>query len=230
MLAIAHVCMACGIDLARVRGAFDPRFRLPVVVCPRCRRAVVRRRRTVPLVARLARRLVTAGATLAVQAVLILFLTAMVCGSILALDNALIYRSTDFFTKERPGELIGLAISSLLAGIWLTAGLGHLSRRKAWTAWMLWLVFWLIVVSAVIAVLDVVVSRPEALWLVHPPIDPPSVLLSHWAIRGALIVPSLIFGIAGRPLGRVILRGNERRRSLRWRRRRRRLRRRRNLR
>jgi hypothetical protein len=35
-VAISHVCMGCGLDLARVRAAPDPHYGLPLVTCPRC--------------------------------------------------------------------------------------------------------------------------------------------------------------------------------------------------
>ena len=42
-MAISHVCLSCGLDLARVRALLEPHYALPVVVCPDCGWATVRR-------------------------------------------------------------------------------------------------------------------------------------------------------------------------------------------
>ncbi len=43
-MAISHVCLSCGLDLARVRARLEPRYALPIVVCPDCGWAAVRRK------------------------------------------------------------------------------------------------------------------------------------------------------------------------------------------
>lgn len=40
---LAHTCTSCGLDLSRIAAPLDPIYRLPIVVCPECRAAVVRR-------------------------------------------------------------------------------------------------------------------------------------------------------------------------------------------
>ncbi len=42
-MAISHLCLGCGFDLARVRTRPDPHYALPLVVCPDCGDAAVRR-------------------------------------------------------------------------------------------------------------------------------------------------------------------------------------------
>ena len=42
-MAIAHVCLGCGADLARTHVIRDPHYRLPIVICPDCGEACVRR-------------------------------------------------------------------------------------------------------------------------------------------------------------------------------------------
>ncbi len=41
---VAHACISCGTSLSRVRARRDPHYGLPLVVCPTCTRACVRRR------------------------------------------------------------------------------------------------------------------------------------------------------------------------------------------
>lgn len=39
---IAHTCPSCGLNLTRIPAPLDPIYRLPIVVCPGCREAIVR--------------------------------------------------------------------------------------------------------------------------------------------------------------------------------------------
>ena len=43
-MAIAHSCLGCGLDLARVRTIRDMHYGLPLVICPGCSTAAIRRR------------------------------------------------------------------------------------------------------------------------------------------------------------------------------------------
>lgn len=43
-MAVSHICLSCGLDLARVRAVTEPQYGLPVVVCPECSTGVVRRK------------------------------------------------------------------------------------------------------------------------------------------------------------------------------------------
>lgn len=42
-VARSHICIACGHDLTRLHAPPDPHYALPIVVCPTCARASVRR-------------------------------------------------------------------------------------------------------------------------------------------------------------------------------------------
>src|SRR5262245_7451405 len=42
-MAIAQICLDCGLDLARIRIRQDPHYGLPIVHCPRCEAVSVRR-------------------------------------------------------------------------------------------------------------------------------------------------------------------------------------------
>lgn len=53
LVAIAHACSGCGGVLTRVRAVFDRAYRAPVVICPQCARAVVRRRHPISAALRL---------------------------------------------------------------------------------------------------------------------------------------------------------------------------------
>lgn len=50
---ISHACAGCGSDLTYLRAAPDPHYHLPIVVCPSCDLAVVRRK---PEMSRIAKR------------------------------------------------------------------------------------------------------------------------------------------------------------------------------
>jgi hypothetical protein len=43
-MSLAHVCLGCGFDLARQRPRNEPYYGLPLIVCPRCATASVRRK------------------------------------------------------------------------------------------------------------------------------------------------------------------------------------------
>jgi hypothetical protein len=71
----SHPCASCGLELRRIPAPPDPVYGLPVVVCPRCGAAVVRRKhRTMPRATRL--RCCRVAGALLTRAVAALIVTA----------------------------------------------------------------------------------------------------------------------------------------------------------
>ena len=66
-MAISHLCISCGFDLARVRVRPDPFYALPIVICPDCGDTAVRRRHPMQQAWRTVLRLKTSLIALAFQ-------------------------------------------------------------------------------------------------------------------------------------------------------------------
>ncbi len=129
-MAISHVCISCGLDLARVRARLEPRYALPIVVCPDCGRAAIRRK---PRAWRSLRRLVVSLLTLAAQ-------LGMVVGGLaglLAVSEELgdVIARGSFGALPRDEIIFRLSVYAAFAvalGAWLTAGFPHARRTTTW--------------------------------------------------------------------------------------------------
>ncbi len=129
-MAISHVCTSCGLDLARVRARLEPRYALPIVVCPDCGRAAVRRKpRTWRSLRRLAMSLLTLAAQLgmAVGGLAGLLAVSEELGDVIARGS---------FGGLPRGEIIfRLSVYATFAvalGAWLTVGFSHARRTTTW--------------------------------------------------------------------------------------------------
>ena len=125
-MAISHVCTSCGLDLARVRARLEPRYALPIVVCPDCGRAAVRHK---PRAWRSFRCLAVSVLTLAAQVGMIV---AGLAG-LLAVSDELGHKIARGSFGELPRDEIILRLSVYAAfavalGAWLTAGFPHARR------------------------------------------------------------------------------------------------------
>jgi len=146
-MAISHVCISCGLDLARVRARLEPRYALPIVVCPDCGLTTVRRK---PRAWRSFRRLMLSLATLAAQ----LGLVVTGLAGLLAVSEHMgdVFARWSFGGIPSNEIIFRLSVCAAFAvalGAWLTAGFSH----ARWTT--TWLVFYgagiaLIAVSALI--------------------------------------------------------------------------------
>jgi len=136
-MAISHLCMTCGADLAPIRARREEHYGLPLVLCPRCGTAAVRRQR--PLRRwRATRRLGISLAALLAQLALLtgfISLTIVVCvmfGEEMARGH---------FGIDQPETTVILALSfgllPLGLGTWLTAGLRHWRGAAAWITFAL---------------------------------------------------------------------------------------------
>ncbi len=129
-MAISHVCLSCGLDLARVRALLEPRYALPLVVCPDCGWAAVRRK---PQGGRSLYRLLVSLLTLIAQLGLLAAGLAVLLAVSIEMGDVLA-RGT---FGALPGEeiLLRLAVCAAFAvalGTWLTAGFGHVRRTTTW--------------------------------------------------------------------------------------------------
>jgi hypothetical protein len=216
-MAISHLCMACGLDLARVRTRLDPYYALPMVLCPDCGEATVRRRHPSLGGWQTLLRLKTSLAALALQLALLAgFLSAVVAVCVLVGDS---WVRGNLAVSQRD-ELILAALAfgalPLALGAWLTAGLGHVRRGGAWLAFTL--------LTLVLISLDCV-GEPLARRL----LDACGLSLTlgafrwdHFMVRLAVQMTIMTMATAGIPPGMLARVGYRQWRRNRWRARRRR--------
>lgn len=135
-MAISHVCMACGEDLAGIRPGPEPHYGLCVVACPECARPSVRGRDEVRDWWRAAR--------MRVGAVLLLAAHAAVLGSlgmIASIGSLMVGTEAVRGRVPRPKDWVGIAmllgIVPMVAGIWLGLTMPRrrvLMRTGVWVA------------------------------------------------------------------------------------------------
>lgn len=149
----SHICLGCGLDLWRLRALPDAVYGLPVVVCPGCGRAAVRRaerqRRW-----RLLRQAVMSLVLRTIGLALVLLATVAACVSFAELESpgaasgpklpalvdAVFEPATD---GEDPARqlaqrltLVMLIGGGVIVGVWLRTGLGHWDGWSAFGAWL----------------------------------------------------------------------------------------------
>lgn len=155
-MAISHICLTCGLDLARTRARLDAALKLPIVTCPECGRHAVRRRH--PVVAGWRRGLKTRQAmwTLIGQlalAFLLVFgvssLSRTFAEVMIEDESTLVSVLRDSFRLESaPGQYDFFMIgpwpasiwlgASIAAGVWLGSAFGHWRRWAIVLLWALW--------------------------------------------------------------------------------------------
>lgn len=195
-MAISHVCLSCGLDLARVRARLDPHYALPIVVCPDCGRAAVRRkhrigRRTLKLLASLVALIVQAG--LAAAGVFGLTVVSHELGGMLARGGLGALPREEIILR-----LAACAAFAVALGAWLTAGLGHCRRLRTW------LVF-LGAGAVMVSLVPLFDALPE--WLP----ERYAMLALVMAVATAGIPVGMLARTAGRGIERVVWRSRRRR-------------------
>ncbi len=215
-MTIAHVCFGCARDLAGVRAVRDPHYALSLVICPGCGKTYVRQ--THPFHTRwiASLRIGTAITALIFQnavAVTLIFSTLAVIAGAFVLGYAAMNG------ELTPQAMINLGVSlaavSIVTGAWLTAGLSHISRWRAWLGWML-LVVLLVGLSAAVSLAALAGRVPDLVsWIVGT-----SVITVAACVPLGII---MVLALAGIPLGKLILSAHRAfvRGRFRWRRRRR---------
>ena len=213
-MAISHLCLQCGADLAPVRAQREPIYGLPLVICPWCGTAAVRRVHPLRQRWRTMQRLSIALGILGGQAMLLagfITLTIIVC---VHFADLLVKTGLDAHEPDN-GFVLALCFGALpvALGAWLTAGLSHWRRLAAWGSFGGLL---LICLSFDTIIAPAFTQLTDGLNVTAAPID---CRWSPWAARVAVLLALLSIAGAGLPVGRLILAGLALTRSLLWRRR-----------
>lgn len=160
---IAHICPACGNQLARIRGVPDAAYALPIVFCP-CGHAAVRRRHPILARWRAARAAACAATSLILHIAILAALSLANYGFIGVLEKDLydmrLSPSAFLLSLVRPSAqsrllqswlqhggggpfLIGFGLTALVVGVWLRAALAHWRRPLPLIAWTLLVSAWI---------------------------------------------------------------------------------------
>jgi len=227
-MAIAHVCLGCGAALARIRAIRDPHYRLPIVICPSCGEACVRRVDPILQRWRAFQSLAAALCALLVQVLIVLSLAPATASVVAAVPDIISMQVTDnvfdlLYNQSIPAMVVGVTLP-VLTGVWMTIGLGH------WRPWLARAIWGLLIAGLL---------SWDMLWLAFETIGNRLGIVSgvgaeahlqlafyDWLLRVLVLFVFLMLTFAGSPLGAVLLKIHARRRTRRWSRRRARLRRR----
>jgi hypothetical protein len=221
-MAIAHLCVNCGLDLARVNPRREPIYGLAIVSCPRCAVVAVRRLHPLRKWLRLAIRLDAALVALLIQISLLVALTALWMHAVVGLASLLTTERWIDFAREQPGSLVAdVLVIPLLVGAWLTAGLSHWRRVLAWGGWLAWIAGWLAITMIEPTYRPLSFGTvPELFKLNWTTFT--QALLAEWLLPVGITALLLVIATTGIPLGYAALRVASAFRSWRWRWRRRR--------
>lgn len=228
-MAIAHVCLGCGADLARIHVIRDPHYRLPIVTCPDCGEVCVRRVDPILQRWRTFQSFAVALCALLVQLVIVLLLapaTALVIDAVPDLFPLRISGNVfDLLYNQSIAAMVVCVTLPVLTGVWMTTGLGH------WRPWLARAV-WGLLIAALLSwdmlrlAFETIGNRLEIVSGVGAEAHL-QLAFYDWILRVLVLLVFLMLTFAGSPLGAVLLRIHARRRTRRWSRRRARLRRRR---
>lgn len=206
--------MQCGLDLSRTRPRRDSRLALPIVICPECRWAIVRRRHPLATTWRASRRVTRAAAIVLLQLLLTCFFAAVVVSRsrqlsdvIRANESTLVASLLASYTIDTTGgspdtrqisvaaATIWLAVS-VLTGAWLGAAFAHWRPRGApLLAWIGVLVLFSAGDSLrrlLDALVFAIAARPIP-QLVQP--------LAGWSMTAQTLAASVILTLTAIPLG-----------------------------
>jgi len=220
-MAISHVCLECGFDLAKVRAQRDPEYDLWIVRCPRCANCCARNPK---LIGRAWHRILRVDMALSILLVQGLLLILFVSVNVAALNAAtkLVDEATaGLWGDNHTAVLIIVLVTAVCTGAWLTAAFGHVARWRMWAGWSAILVVF-VLVSGPNDRLGMELSaryggEPFVDWIMRC-----AVVLSIIAL---LVAAYMFAAIPGVVPGRVLRAGHSAFRRLRWRMRRRRRRR-----
>lgn len=220
LMAISHICLDCGTDLALVRAVREPIYRLSLVICPECGRAAVRERH--PILAgwramiRLSRSI---GALIVQLALLVIFLGSLTAVSVLVVEYPgwfLGGASPDPFIAWLP--MLIVIGPSVVLGVWIGATLPH------WRAASALFVLGMIVAGFLTVDTILMPSIEAAIELTGSQCNDLPFGPDRWLLRLGPLAAMLLMAATGVPVGRLVSRGYHQFRVGRWRARRRRLR------
>lgn len=209
-MAIAHLCIQCGFDLARIRAQRDPHYHLPLVVCPRCAHACVRRMHPLQRAWRTFLRMDRAIWLLFWHAALMLLLIVLnVSVVVLLAQNAA--SPTEWYWIQR--VTLGYSfVFQIGTGMWLTVGFAHLRARWVWPAW--------IAIIGVLSNMDFIVYEiHRAIGSTDGP-DMPDDMAGLFLFRIVTLAGAMAVAALGIPLGHGVRRSYRIHRRQRWRKRR----------
>ncbi|MHC4413652.1 MAG: hypothetical protein ACYS0G_00055 [Planctomycetota bacterium] len=217
-MAISHVCLTCGFDLARARVRPEPHYALPVALCPGCGEAAVRRMHPGQRGWRSLLRLKTSLVALILQLSLLLALSGSVTAVCVQTGDAW-FRGIIVSEKEMV-ILVFLAFGlvPISLGVWLSAGLSHTRRLAAWLVFS-GLILFLISLDCI--------GDPVTRRLLDACGMTISLADYRWDLLSArlvVLITIMTVATAGIPLGRLALAAHRQWRRSRWQARRRRLR------
>lgn len=153
-MALAHICPCCGINLERIRASPDGVYGLPVVVCPGCQAAWVRRRHPQWAWWRGCVRGITGVRKLMVRVVVVLGMSGL-CAGLAHSGSFELSRPTqaalrgdflpliDWFSGDGQGALVVSMLGLVtLIGLVLRVLLDHWSRWALMVLWAGLVAFW----------------------------------------------------------------------------------------
>lgn len=218
-MAIAHVCLGCGHDLARMRTAAhpDPHYGLPLTVCPQCGRAEFRWRHPLVRGWRRARRIFATFAAL-ILCILVLLLFTMFSFIAAFGEGARLIeqRHSLDLDQDRFSLFWAYLVFPLILGVWLEAAFNHWRYRLQWLAWAAWIISlaWILPLAE-----DISYGQESSIGVL---------VKQHWyASCNGMLALLLItcISLIGIPFGRMLRRALDASRRTRWRRKRARIRR-----
>jgi hypothetical protein len=194
-MAIAHHCLACGTDLARVRVDRMNPYHLPLVHCPRCGTSAVRERDQLVALWRRVRRIVLAVGQMSVRVVFLVLCTFLSTMALFGGVASIMDWNREPSDGVAPHWLIALASAGLvLVGAAVATAFGHHPRFRAWLGFVLWWLFALVVVPALAVVLDAAPGRAAE--------DLRRLVRSEETVLAVLLfIPACVLMTIGLPIG-----------------------------
>ncbi len=227
-MAISHVCLRCGFDLARSRALLDPFYRIPIVRCPRCQSVQVRRKHPLLKYQQNPGRAVHLIIQFTWKALVIyavsFALYYMMRGLIPQWRSLwVVYFDTNFrdpdliydFFLNKIAPLISWLCAAVAGGAIVTGLLHHWKPRLAWAIWFCYL---MLLVSNIM-LYDLTVSAIEYVLSIKQPHFWSTGWIS-WSEDVQAAALTFVVSLLGAPIGWMLVRAGVNRRQRKFRKRR----------
>ncbi len=135
-MAISHICLSCGMDLARLPSRPQAGYALPLVMCVNCGTTDTRHltRRHVRSWLRLQASLIT----LALQVALLAVFAWAVVSVCIGVGELWVQGELDhLWTKQTLLVYLGVGVLSVFVGLWLGTAFAHAGRIRTWLVFSL---------------------------------------------------------------------------------------------